>query len=81
MGSSIIGFVILWLALYFLPSIVAAVRKHRNESAIVALNIFLGWTVIGWVVALVWALTTPAPPVIIYQQAPPPPDTRWGGPR
>lgn len=42
-------------AVYFLPSIVG--RQKRNFGAIFALNLLLGWTVIGWVVALVWALT------------------------
>lgn len=44
-------------ALYFLPSIVASHRDHHNTSAIVLLNLFLGWTFVGWVVALVWAAT------------------------
>lgn len=43
-------------ALYFLPSILG--RHKRNAAAIFALNLFLGWTVLGWVGALVWALTT-----------------------
>lgn len=43
---------------YFVPTIVAYARQKRNAGAILALNIFLGWTVIGWVVALVWALKT-----------------------
>jgi hypothetical protein len=43
------------LAIYFIPSIVASVRHHRNKLAITVLNVFGGWTVIGWVVALVWA--------------------------
>lgn len=43
------------LVLYFVPSIVAGSREHHNGSAILVLNIFLGWTFIGWVVALVWA--------------------------
>lgn len=30
--------------------------NKRNADAIVALNFFLGWTFIGWVIALVWAL-------------------------
>lgn len=42
---------------YFIPAVVAHSRKKRNASAITALNFFLGWTVIGWVVALVWAMT------------------------
>ena len=48
---------ILCLALYFLPSIFAFNRKKRNALAIFALNLCLGWTLIGWVIALVWALT------------------------
>jgi hypothetical protein len=41
--------------MYFLPSIVALARSKRDTAAILLLNFFLGWTVIGWVVALVWA--------------------------
>jgi len=43
--------------LYFLPTIVAFSRKRSNREAILVLNIFLGWTFVGWVVALVWAMT------------------------
>jgi RsiW-degrading membrane proteinase PrsW (M82 family) len=56
-------FFVLIVTLYFLPSIVAASRKKQNTTAIFAVNFFLGWTFLGWVVALVWALTAdPAPP-------------------
>ena len=41
---------------YFLPSIIAFRRKHRNRVAILVINIFLGFTGIGWVAALVWAV-------------------------
>jgi hypothetical protein len=44
-------------AIYFLPAIVAWCRGHRNEYAIGILNMLLGWTFIGWVIALVWAYT------------------------
>jgi T4 superinfection immunity protein len=47
-------------ALYFVPAIVAMSRSHINSGAIFALNLFLGWTVIGWVGAFVWALTSGA---------------------
>lgn len=47
---SAVGFV-----LYFLPSIFA--WRKENFAAILMLNILLGWTFIGWVVAFVWALT------------------------
>lgn len=43
-------------ALYFLPYIIARYRKHKDATAISVVNLFLGWTFIGWVVALVWAV-------------------------
>jgi hypothetical protein len=51
-------FVIIALALYLLPSIVALTRHHNNKLAIIALNILVGWTFIGWVISIVWALTS-----------------------
>jgi hypothetical protein len=47
--------------LYFIPTVVAAGRKHRNAGAIVVLNVLLGWTFIGWVIAFVWSLTYQPP--------------------
>ncbi|MGH6670432.1 MAG: superinfection immunity protein [Xanthobacteraceae bacterium] len=41
----------------FLPSVIAFVRRHHNRYAILVLNVLLGWTVVGWAVALVWSLT------------------------
>jgi Superinfection immunity protein len=41
--------------LYFTPYLVARHRQKKNREAIGVLNSFLGWTVIGWIVALVWA--------------------------
>jgi hypothetical protein len=41
--------------IYFLPSIVG--RHKTNAVAIFMLNLFLGWTFLGWIVALVWACT------------------------
>jgi ABC-type sugar transport system permease subunit len=41
---------------YFLPFAIAFNRKRANTGAIFALNLFLGWSLIGWVVALVWSL-------------------------
>lgn len=46
--------------IYFIPSIVAAVRMHDNCIAICALNFTLGWTGIGWIGALTWAIHKPA---------------------
>lgn len=38
--------------LYLLPSIVAYSRSHHNAGSVAVINVFLGWTLIGWVVAL-----------------------------
>lgn len=48
---------VVFLAVYFLPWIVASNRGHRNTVAIFILNLFLGWSFIAWIVALVWAFT------------------------
>jgi hypothetical protein len=48
---------LLAVALYLLPSIVANMRRQPQFLAILCLNIFLGWTVLGWIGALIWALT------------------------
>ena len=64
------------VGLLFLPTVIAKSRNHPNTLAIFLVNLFLGWTFIGWVVSLVWACTTPTSPVIyapVYPivQAPP----------
>lgn len=45
------------LVAYSIPSILAIQDKKRNKTAIIALNMLAGWTFVGWIVALVWALT------------------------
>jgi hypothetical protein len=45
--------------IYCVPAIVAEKRKHPQRAGISVLNFFLGWTFIGWVVALVWAVSEP----------------------
>jgi hypothetical protein len=56
-------------AIHFLPTIIAALRQSRSVVGIFLLNLFLGWTVIGWIVALVWALR--GEPKYVYMYAPP----------
>lgn len=51
-----IGFLLALLAGYFAPTIVALVRRHPQQWAILAVDLFLGWTIIGWVIALAWSL-------------------------
>jgi hypothetical protein len=41
---------------YLVPTIVAAQRKHNKVGAIFALNLLLGWTLLGWVIALAWSV-------------------------
>ena len=43
---------------HFLPSVIAACREHRRMTAILLVNLLLGWTVIGWIAALVWAFSS-----------------------
>ena len=50
------------VTIYLLPAFVAAGRRHRNAGAIFALNLFLGWTLLGWVLALVWGMTANTKP-------------------
>lgn len=46
------------LALYGLPTIVALYRGMTNTGSVFVVNLFLGWTVIGWIVALAMAAGT-----------------------
>ena len=46
----------LCLAIYLLPLFIATVIDHKNRIAIGLLNLFLGWTGLGWLGALVWAV-------------------------
>lgn len=43
--------------LYIIPMFIALKRKHPQRFPIGCLNIFLGWTFLGWVVCLVWSLS------------------------
>jgi hypothetical protein len=53
--AAFILFPLFGFGFYFLPSIVALARSKRDLLSIFLLNLFLGWTFIGWIVALVWA--------------------------
>ncbi len=50
--------------MYFLPSIIALARGKRDLLAIFLLNFFLGWSVIGWFVALIWAAKNDLPAMV-----------------
>ena len=51
------GFIYLVIiaCLYFIPYGVARSRKHPSTTGIGLLNLVLGWTMIGWLVALILA--------------------------
>jgi Superinfection immunity protein len=51
------GYVFIGMLVYIFPSFVADIRSHRQRYAILALNLLLGWTVLGWIIALIWSLT------------------------
>lgn len=55
-GSTL--WLISWIAVYFFPTIEAIIRKSQDSLPIGMLNLFLGWTVVGWVISLVWAVRT-----------------------
>lgn len=47
--------------LYFMPTIEANLRNKKNIQSIALVNIFLGWTLVGWIIALIWAINEDAP--------------------
>jgi hypothetical protein len=51
-------FLVILFVPYWLPTIIAFVRQQPSKWGILALNLLLGWTFLGWVVALVWALSS-----------------------
>ena len=57
MESVILSTIIIAIGFYFLPAIVGYAKDKKNAGAILVLNLFLGWTGIGWIIALVWAVT------------------------
>lgn len=56
-------------ALYMLPTYEGWTREQPNLTAIALLNILLGWTLVGWVVALVWGVRESE--AVIVRQADP----------
>ncbi len=46
---------------YFIPTIIAAARRHRNAAPIILVNVLLGWTFLGWLVSFIWSLTYQPP--------------------
>lgn len=53
--------------LYFIPAIYASRKNRRDTMPIFVLNVLLGWTLVGWVVALVWAARDDSPASVVVQ--------------
>lgn len=51
----IVLLICVWL--YLLPWAIASARQKLNVGPIALINIFFGWTVVGWIAALIWACT------------------------
>jgi hypothetical protein len=47
---------LLTLLFYFAPTLVAYVKGHKQRDVILVLNLIFGWTLIGWVLCLIWSL-------------------------
>ena len=47
----------LGLLAYLAPTAVAVRREHHQAAAIFVTNLLLGWTLLGWIVALIWSAT------------------------
>ena len=54
-GSGVILLVGFLILIYLIPTIVAFARKLPSTASVAVLNIFLGWSIIGFVISLVWA--------------------------
>ncbi len=59
------SFILFLFAMYWLPALIAIVRQTPSALGIAMLNFFLGWTVIGWILALIWALAANTSPHVI----------------
>lgn len=43
---------------YWYPALLAFRRHHLNKGCIMLVNLFFGWTGLGWIVALIWAASS-----------------------
>jgi hypothetical protein len=83
-GGAAAGFgslllIIILVGCYFIPAIVAWVRHVPNAGSVTVINFFLGWTLVGYVVALAMACRSQPVAVVVnqnqYHLPPPPPGT------
>ena len=56
MDGAVIALLILIAVFYFLPAVIGAWRDVKNLGMIFLINFVFGWTVLGWLAALIWAV-------------------------
>lgn len=54
-SASLVVAAVVVFVFYFVPTVVAVARQHPNTAPIVVVNVLLGWTLVGYAVALAWA--------------------------
>lgn len=65
--EAVFGLIIL-IFIYFLPTLVACSRKHKSRGGIFITNLVFGWSIIGWLIALIWSASNAQQNTIIIQQ-------------
>ena len=68
--SSFATFLLLMLGLvfYLLPSVISATRNTQHSGAIFAVNLLFGWTTLGWIAALIWAIVEQPARARVYEK-------------
>lgn len=61
--------ILLIIILYFLPTFNAYSNKKRNAGSVFVINFFLGWSIIGWIVALSMSMGKDAKPTVVVKEA------------
>ncbi len=54
--------IVISAALYVLPSLLAWKGENPRRTTIMLVNLLLGWTVIGWIAAMIMTFAYTAPP-------------------
>jgi len=62
---AVMSFLLFLFVMYWLPTLIAIVRGTPSALGVAMLNFFLGWTVVGWIMALIWALAANTNPHVI----------------
>ncbi|CDQ10434.1 conserved protein of unknown function [Acidithiobacillus ferrivorans] len=53
---ALVAGIILLVVLYLLPAILAYSLGSAHTKGVLTLNLILGWTILGWLTALIWAI-------------------------